>query len=57
MKKRNPHFVSNAVLPNSNFGTILAKSQPTTTGMWIKNLYDGNTDPLKGVQPRKFHIL
>ena len=54
MIEENPGFVANAILPNSNFGTLLAKSQPTTTGKWIRYLYDGNAAALKGIPPREF---
>lgn len=54
MIEEKPGFVANAILPNSNFGTLLAKSQPTTTGKWIRYLYDGNAAALKGIPPREF---
>ena len=54
MIEEKPDFVANAILPNSNFGTLLAKSQPTTTGKWIRYLYDGNAAALKGIPPREF---
>jgi hypothetical protein len=52
MKEQKPRFVANAILSNANFGTIL-KGQPTTTGKWIKDLYEGNTDAVKRIPPRK----
>lgn len=52
MEEQKPAFVANAILPNVNFGTILAKAQPTSSGMWIKILYDGNTDYLEEIPPR-----
>lgn len=56
MEEQKPGFVANAILPNSNYGTILANAQPTTTGKWIRDLYDGNTDALKGILPRMLHL-
>ena len=53
VKEKNPHFVCNTVLPNANFGTILVKGQPASTGEWVTGLYKGDTESLKGVPPRK----
>lgn len=54
MKEKKPHFTANAVLPNANFGLILDKDQPAGTGAWVKEVYNGNYDPIKDIPPRKF---
>ena len=56
VEEQKPGFVANAILPNSNFGTILARSEPSTTGKWVKDLYDGDLDVIKGIPPRKFRF-
>lgn len=57
MEEETPHFVANAILPNWNIGTILAKSPPTTTGWWTKQLFDGKLEPLEGIPPREPFFL
>jgi nucleoside-diphosphate-sugar epimerase len=52
VKEQKPHFVCNAILPNTNFGKILLKGQPASTGNWIVNLYKGNVEALQGIPPR-----
>lgn len=52
VKEQNPGFVLNCVLPNANFGEILSDKQPASTAQWIKMLYNGNSDAIKGVPPQ-----
>jgi len=54
VKEQQPEFIANAVLPNANFGKILVKGQPASTGNWPKSLYEGNTELLEDIRPRKF---
>jgi len=53
VKEQKPGFVVNAVLPNANFGKILVKGQPASTGDWVTTLFNGNTDALKNSAPRE----
>jgi nucleoside-diphosphate-sugar epimerase len=53
VKEQKAGFVVNSVLPNANFGKILVKEQPASTGDWVTSLYKGNIDAVKGVPPRK----
>jgi hypothetical protein len=53
VKEQKPGFVVNAVLPNANFGKILVKGQPASTGDWVTTLFKGNTDSLKNSPPRE----
>lgn len=52
VKEQKPGFVLNSVLPNANFGEILSDKQPASTAQWIKLLYNGNVDAVKGVPPQ-----
>lgn len=52
VKEQKPGFVLNSVLPNANFGEILSDKQPASTAGWIKMIYNGNTDAVKGVPPQ-----
>ncbi|KAE9363654.1 NAD(P)-binding protein [Stipitochalara longipes BDJ] len=54
VKERKPQFVVNAVLPNANFGKILVKGQPASTGDWVTSLFKGNIDALKNAPPQWF---
>lgn len=53
-KTRKPHFEINAVLPNANFGYIIAPDQQdASTAGWITGLFkDGGLEGLKAVPPR-----
>jgi hypothetical protein len=53
MKEQKPVFVVNSVLPNTNYGTILLKGQPASTGDWMTGLFEGKIDALKGAPPSK----
>lgn len=55
VKEQKPSFVANAVLPNANFGKILIKGQPASTGGWVIQLYNEGSGPLKDFPPRKSH--
>jgi hypothetical protein len=57
VKEQKPHFGVNSILPNSNFGTILANGPAVTTAKWIKTLYDGDIEHVKGIPPRKLNFL
>ena len=53
-KEQKPHFVCNAILPNCNFGKILVKDMPASSGGFIKLYYEGNIiDTIKYFPPRK----
>ena len=52
VKEHKPGFVLNTVLPNTNFGEILSEKQPASTGAWVKSIYNGNLDAVKGVPPQ-----
>jgi nucleoside-diphosphate-sugar epimerase len=52
-KEQKPGFVVNSILPNANFGTILAGGEAVTTAKWVKSLYDGDINHVKGIPPRK----
>lgn len=56
VKNQKPAFVTNSILPNTNFGKILVKGQPASTGDFITSLYDGSIEPLKDFPPRKTHL-
>ena len=53
VKEHKPHFVVNAVLPDTNFGLILDKNLPASTGDMVKGLYNGKEQHLP---PRKFPL-
>ncbi|KAE9962155.1 hypothetical protein EG328_000842 [Venturia inaequalis] len=56
VKENKPSFVVNAVLPNANLGQPLdVKNQghPSTT-LWVKQVFDGDLDQLRGVPPQYF---
>lgn len=54
VKEEKPHFVCNAILPNCNFGKILVKDQPASSGGFVKLVYDGNIiDAVKNFPPRE----
>lgn len=55
-KEQKPGFVVNSILPNANFGTILAGGPAVTTAMWVKSLYDGDVEHVKGIPPRKSRL-
>lgn len=52
VKEQKPGFVLNCVLPNANFGEILSDKQPASTAQWVKMLYHGSLDAVKGVPPQ-----
>lgn len=51
-KEKKPGFVLNAVLPNANMGTIFSNKQPASTGNWVKHVYRGDVEAVKGVPPQ-----
>jgi hypothetical protein len=53
VKEQKPAFVTNSILPNTNYGTILANGKAVTTAKWVKSLYDGDVDHVKDIPPRK----
>lgn len=55
-KEQKPGFVVNSILPNANFGTILAGGEAVTTAKWVKSLYDGDINHVKGIPPRKSRL-
>jgi hypothetical protein len=56
VKDQKPAFVTNSILPNTNFGKILVKDQSASTGNLITSLYNGSIEPLKDFPPRKTHL-
>jgi nucleoside-diphosphate-sugar epimerase len=56
VKDRKPNFVANSILPNTNYGTILANGEAVTTAKWVKSLYDGDVEHVKDIPPRKSHF-
>jgi hypothetical protein len=56
VKEQKPSFVTNSILPNANFGTILSKGEVVTTAKWVKSGYDGDIDYVKGIPPCKFRL-
>ncbi|KAG0650010.1 NAD-dependent epimerase deHydratase terH [Hyphodiscus hymeniophilus] len=55
VKEQKPGFVVNTILPNANFGEILVEDQVlSTTAGWIKSLYAGKIDDVRGIPPQWF---
>lgn len=52
VKEKTPSFVLNAVLPNTNMGEILHQNQPASTGGWVRDIYKGSIDHVKGIPPQ-----
>jgi nucleoside-diphosphate-sugar epimerase len=53
VKEQKPHFVCNAILPNCNFGKVLVKGIPISTGAMPLKVFDGEiNDILKSFPPR-----
>ncbi|CAK1360030.1 Aldehyde reductase 2 [Cercospora beticola] len=46
VKEQKPHFVTNAVLPNFNMGTILPHGNGGATGLAIPSLFKGKIPPI-----------
>lgn len=57
IKDHKPGFVLNTVLPNANMGEILSDKQPASTGAWVKGVYNGDLDALKGLPPQWSKLL
>ena len=50
-KERKPHFETNAVLPNANFGPVLAPGDDgASTAAWATTLFLKGEEGLKGLQ-------
>ena len=52
-KESKPNFVLSTILPNANFGQIFSSQQPASTGVWVKEVFKGNMENLKGIPPRR----
>lgn len=48
-KERKPAYIVNAVLPDANIGEILNDKQPASTGAWVKTIFEGNLETVKGI--------
>lgn len=56
VKDQKPGFVVNSILPDTNYGTILAGGEAVTSAKWVKSLYDGDIDHVKGIPPRELYL-
>ena len=52
VREHRPGFVLNTVLPNTNFGERLSDKQPASTGAWVRSIYNGNLEAVKGIPPQ-----
>lgn len=53
VKENSPHFETNTVLPNANFGPILNKDQDASTAGWIRDVFTKGFSPLlEQIPPR-----
>ncbi|KAF8864423.1 aldehyde reductase II [Acephala macrosclerotiorum] len=51
--EKKPRFTINAVLPSTNFGPVLSRDKISSTGNFLKMVYEGMVLPLQGVLPRE----
>jgi len=51
--EKKPSFAINAILPATNFGPVLHPNEVTSTGSFIKLIWDGKLNYLAEVLPRK----
>jgi hypothetical protein len=56
VKEQKPAFATNSILPNTNYGTILANGEAVTTAKWVKSLYDGDVDYVNVIPPHKSQL-
>ncbi|PQE31223.1 aldehyde reductase ii protein [Rutstroemia sp. NJR-2017a WRK4] len=54
VKEKNPGFVANAVLPDTNFGKLLYPGQPASTGDFSRQLFKGDNTMIKQLPPQYF---
>ena len=52
VREEKPAFTLNAVLPNANFGPLLNDKVPASTGDWVRQVYKGELDLVKGLPPQ-----
>ncbi|PQE29196.1 hypothetical protein CJF30_00004232 [Rutstroemia sp. NJR-2017a BBW] len=57
VKEKNPGFVANAVLPDTNFGKLLYPGQPASTGDFSRQLFKGDNTMIKQLPPRTLSWL
>lgn len=50
-KERKPAYIVNTVVPDGNLGEILSDKQPTSTGAWVKTVFEGNIEAVKDIPP------
>lgn len=50
--EQKPHFTINAVLPATNFGPVLSREGISSSGNFLKMIYEGNFAPIAGFTPR-----
>lgn len=55
--EKKPGFKINAVLPATNFGPVLSRDEISSTGNFLKMVYDGRMAALQGVLPREFYLF
>jgi nucleoside-diphosphate-sugar epimerase len=53
VREQNPHFVANAVLPNTNIGPLFYPTQFGSTTNWALDIYRSKSDFLPSAPPRK----
>lgn len=53
VREQKPHFVANAVLPNTNIGPLFYPTQWGSTTNWALDVYRGKSDFLPDAPPRK----
>jgi len=50
--EKKPSFTVNAVLPSTNFGPVISRDEISSTGNFLKMVYEGMVLPLQGVLPQ-----
>lgn len=53
--EKKPSFTINAVLPATNFGPVLSRDGISSSGIFLKMIYEGNLAPFAGFTPRSSH--
>eukprot|EP01112_Ceratiomyxa_fruticulosa_P008053 TRINITY_DN2088_c0_g2_i3.p1 TRINITY_DN2088_c0_g2~~TRINITY_DN2088_c0_g2_i3.p1 ORF type:complete len:339 (+),score=86.14 TRINITY_DN2088_c0_g2_i3:122-1138(+) len=54
VQENKPQFVLNTVLPSCNFGPVFDINIGGSTSSWVKDLFLGNLDNIKGVPPHSY---
>jgi nucleoside-diphosphate-sugar epimerase len=53
--EKKPGFTINAVLPATNFGPVLSRDGISSSGIFLKMIYEGKLAPFAGFTPRSSH--